>query len=312
MNATTSEAALARLRSTIRSGASQSGWLEAAEALETTLGTLESNDPGKEGNVRSRVEEASGLSWGIVTRYVSVLRRIRSVAAAHGVPLAALASRGFNASEAAVRLYARSPEQGIEALLGRQAAATTLGSIRRKLAAAPVDAAGPVGASRQLIKAARGYEIELAERALASRSHDLFPRDCSLRRRPGLLYFRRVGYEACSPDGRILAGIDVLVVDALLNRDALDGALAQSVLLSTFFPTFHLVFSSGSDIAVVRRAADALEIMDVLSVGIVRVTDTGDLDVLRSPSGGPVPDRTRQYDLIRQRFAVGRSSPTEL
>jgi hypothetical protein len=145
------------------------------------------------------------------------------------------------------------------------------------------------------------------EEAAEAARGGLFPKDSIIRRRRGLQYFRRTGIEVLAQDGSPLQGLDV-VADTSSTSDPLDASLAQSVLLSTFFPRFYLAFPPAADAASIGRAVDILDRLAVPWIGTLRATDDRRLQVVREPSAPPVPDRSGLYRTIASALAVGRAN----
>ena len=274
-------------------------WHEMAMDLDRAIG--KSGLSGSE--LRAAFEAKFGLSWGIVTRYVSVLKKVRQIAERHDLPTEALLSRGFNTTEIAVRLYDREPGQGLEALKGLREGAMSLSSVRRRLAQAPVSGSG--ASSRGELLRKRNSEIQAVEQALLGSAHAVFPKDfpkdSKIRWRPPLAFFRRVGFEVVGPGEEILGGIDVLVASPAMRDDPLEAAFAPSVLLSNYLPCFYLVFSPSSPFELVPRAERALLVLGVLSVGLAQVNSDGSVRVHRRPSGGS-PGRSELYLELRRYF----------
>jgi hypothetical protein len=266
------------------------------------------NDGWTAEEVRQLAREETHLSWGVLTRYLNVLRRVEIAAVVARLPLEELLSDGFVGVELACRLYDRSLEDGIRALLGLRAGEFAPTDLRTWLDDAPAgDADSDVLARGRLLRR-NASEIRAVEDAAEEARGNLFPNDSIIRRRRGLQYFRRVGLEILSKDGAPLVGLDV-VTDSSLRRESLDAGLAQSVLLSTFFPRFYLAFSPGTEIAAIEDARAALEMIGVPWVGLVRVSGEGRLErPLREPDGPPVPDRSSRYADLVSAFAVGRTS----
>lgn len=277
-------------------------WYEIAGQLDAVWSEAAAAEVGSEAR---GVLEGTGLSRGIMSRYVSVLRRLRAIAAEHGVPPGSLMSRGFNATETAVRLHARSPKAGLRALISLREGTTSLAAVRRALAEAPAGNADEALVASQRSKRQRGIEIEQVERALEGAPGKLFGNRTLFRRRPPLFFLRRVGFEAVTPNGATIGAIDVLASEEGQGRESLDASLAQSVLMSTYFRKFWLVFSPGAGEALARRAVEVLAVMGVGAVGIALATAERKLLVLKAPSGGPSPDRTGRYAKVRKELATG-------
>lgn len=277
-----------------------SRWFVVAGLMRKAIGSGDAQSA----EVREAAQKATGLSWGILTRYLNVLGRIERAASFANVPPDDLLSLGFNGVELAVRLFDRSPERGIEALLGLHDGTITVADVREWLARAPAGAADAdvVARSRLLRRNAAG--IQAVEEAAEAARGSLFPKDSIIQRRRGLRYFRRTGIEVLAPDGSPLQGLDV-VTEQSSTRDPLDAGLAQSVLLSTFFRRFYLAFPPAVDVSAVGRAGEALDQLFVPWIGILCATTDRRFEVVREPASSPVPDRSRLYSTISSVLAVG-------
>jgi hypothetical protein len=277
-------------------------WFVVAGLMRKVLGSADDQSD----EVRSAAHEVTGLSWGVLTRYLNVLVRVERAAYAANVAPDDLLSRGFNGVELAVRLFDRSAESGIEALRGLRDGTKTVSDVRKAL-----DLAAPGGADAAVVMRSRllrrnSIGIRAVEEAVEAARGGLFPEDSIIRRRRGLRYFRRTGIEVLAQDGSPLQGLDV-VADPSSTSDPLDAGLAQSVLLSTFFPRFYLAVPPTADAASMERAVDILERLAVPWIGTLRATDERRLQIVREPSGPPVPDRSRLYREIASVLAGGRA-----
>jgi hypothetical protein len=302
----TSEDRLAAFKAELTAKRRNTPWWVVADQVERALETADDYGPWSDETLQHAVEDATDRSWGVLTRYRSVLRRVRAAAAAKGMPAEALMSAGFNAMELAVRLYDRLPTQGFEALVGLKDGTASLAEIRAKLAAAPAGGADGVVVARSRLLRQRAREIKLVEAALSGSAERLFGKDPVVRRRPALLYFRRVGYEVAGEDGRIVCGLDALVPGPAQDRDALDSAMAPAVLLSSYFPKFYLVLSPGCHPQLADLVGEALDALHVHGIGVMQVTEGGAVFIPREPVGYPQPDRTAFYESLRRNLAVAR------
>jgi hypothetical protein len=264
---------------------------------------LGSEDPQSAG-VRAAAQEATGLSWGVLTRYLNVLGRVDRAASYANVSADDLLSLGFNGVELAVRLFDRSPERGIEALRGLHRGTVKVADVRAWLATEPAGAADADVVARSWLLRRNAADIRAVEEAAKAERGSLFPKDSIIRRRRGLRYFRRTGIEVLAPEGSPLVGIDVMT-DQSSKRDPLDAGFAQSVLLSTFFQRFYLAFPPAADDSAVGRAGEALDELFVPWIGILCATIDLRLLVVREPVGRPEPDRSRLYSTIASVSAVG-------
>ena len=281
-------------------------WFVVAKGVEEALKELE----GSKESIRPVLEEATGLSWGVINRYLSVLRRVHIIAVARDIPVEELMSRGFNGMEVAVRLYDRLPDEGFESLIKLRDGAMSLEDVRAKLANSPEgNAVHPAIARGDLLRR-RYADIAMVERSLSRESEDLFGKGSIVRRRPGLRYFRRTGFEVYKEGGGIICGLDLMIPDPALSRNALDVALAPAILISSYYRRFYLVFSRDDDAEFASSAVDALKVMGVRSVGVMRVLSELGIETILEPSG-PLPDRTKRYEFLRSKFLIGRLEDKE-
>jgi hypothetical protein len=276
-------------------------WHELARMLYLLLGNELYSPP----DARAEIGRTCGLSAGVVGRYLSAYRRIVGIAREKGVPEERLLSSSFNGCEVACRLYERSPAQGLASLLALGEGSETLSTVRKRLATieAPADSGS---AARGDVLRRRGAEIKALEKALVGSAERLFGRGTSIRRRPSMRFFRRVGFEAVARDGAVVAGLDYLAPHSDQQRDELDAGFGASALLSTYFPRFHYVTSpeAGADIA--ARAVETLAHFGLRWFGVMNVDPGGEIEVLRAAKGRPNPDRTAEYEALKARYAVGR------
>jgi hypothetical protein len=112
--------------------------------------------------------------------------------------------------------------------------------------------------------------------------------------------------EVRKEDGTCVCGLDLMASDVENAADELDAGLARSILLSTYFPKFFLVFSAGSPEEAAAEAVAALDLVGVRWFGVMRVLPDGTIEVVRKPVGRPVPDRTPEYESLRAKLASGR------
>jgi hypothetical protein len=282
-------------------------WFVTASRLDEALTGPEAVGYGED-VLKKLAADATGLSWGVITRYLSTMRRLKAAAAAAGVAPASLLSPGFNAVEAAVRLHAHSPQQGIAALKALHQGRSSLPEIRRSLADAAEAESGRAAVARGNALRRRGQELQKVEDALAGAVGTLFPKDSTVLRRPALRYFRRVGMEVRRADGRCVCGLDLMASDSGGALDEVEQAVAPALVLSTYFPKFYFVFSPGSAEAAVDEAVSALELLGARWFGVMKVGNDLSIEVLRRPAGAPVPDRSDAYESLRATLARGRQT----
>ncbi|WP_296739075.1 hypothetical protein [Mesorhizobium sp.] len=268
--------------------------------------------------LRTAASEASRLSGGVLRRYVVLLNRLRAIAASEGLTRDALLSRVFNAAEVAARIYDLDPEKGMTALMDLKAGAVTLEALRGRLAKIPV-AAEPEKEPEPKRKApspqsvARGFAVVRSRelkagfmlQALEARAAELWAPDVALRRRPGTrFYTSHQGFEivAAGTPVRRLGGVELFILDGQEESELryFEGVFPSYLVLATFYPRFDLAFSPSTPDASVARAVDLLGRFGAPSIGVLRVTSDGGVDVLVEPKGPPVPDRTARYDVLTQ------------
>lgn len=287
------------LTQTRREGA----WYDLARLLALLMGEGLYSLP----QARAEIGKMCGMSAGVVGRYVAAYRRILRIAEERGVPAEMLFSSSFNGCEVACRLYERSPNQGFESLVGLREERDSLATVRRRLrdAEAPAVSAATVRAE---VMRRRGREIEVVQNALSVSAERLFGRGSTIRRRPGMRFFRRVGFEAVARDGSIVAGLDFLAPHPDQQRDELDVGFAASALLATYFRKFHYVTSPESGAEIAARAVETVAHFGLGWFGVMSVDRTGAIEVLRPARGGPDPDRTARYDALKAAYTIGRRS----
>ncbi len=248
--------------------------------------------------VRVLAEDASKLSWAILSRYLSATRRIRAITVFEGVALDDVLSFGFNAVEAAVRLYDRDRQSGLTALrdlrLGRQ----TLAGVRRSLELARAGNADESEVSKSRLLRKRALELKGAETAVHQDNAKLFSVECEITRRPRLSFFKQLGIEA-RVEGRLVGGANIYAQDAALRSDRFDSDLPAAMLLARFHPRFYLIFSQGTDKNVVDRATSALKAFGSANVGVA-LQQKATLQLIRKPTMDLVqPD---DYEGLRDRL----------
>jgi hypothetical protein len=250
--------------------------------------------------VRKIAEDASGLSRGLLTRYLSTIRRVKAAAAANGLAANELLSPGFNAVEAAVRLYDRSPLQGLEILKDLAKGRIALRHVQRAISQDfEKEEASFDPRSRTLRR--RGLELQSVEKALAG----FFPKDW-LQRRPPMRYFRHIGWEIRDQDGVCKWGIDVIAAHTDEASSEVEALLPGAALLSLYFPGFYIAFSPNSPQRAADEAVGALELLGLPWIGVLKVRPDLSVDEPRKPKGCPDPDRSSLYESLRAKVTIGR------
>jgi hypothetical protein len=274
-------------------------WYVIAMALDEAITGASALGYGED-VVRKIAEDATGLSRGLLTRYLSTIRRVKAAAAAAGLALNEILSPGFNAVETAVRLYDRSPSQGLDILQDLARGRIGLRHVKRAVSQDfELEEASFDPRSRTLRR--RGLELQTVEKALAL----FFPGDW-LQRRPPMRYFRHIGWEIRDQDGVCKSGVDVIAAHTDEASSELEAVLPSAALLSHYFPRFYIAFSPNSP----RRAADeavgALELLGLPWFGVIKVQPDLSVDELRKPKGRPDPDRCSEYESLRAQVTIGR------
>jgi hypothetical protein len=255
--------------------------------------------------------EAAGVAPVMLRRYVILLRRLDEIAEKAAVDAESLVSNGFSAAELAARLYDRNPAAGLRVLIDLKEGRGTLEQIRAELAVASPGKVTTSADSRSRSLRERGRLIERCEAALQAQAHLLFGPNTQVARRPALRYFRRVGFDVMKTGGLtlgpagILGGADLYFPEpATSGRDPLED-LAQSLQLSTYLPSFYIVFAPGMPDETCRRAIDALDLFQATWIGLL-VFDDETIVARRSPQGRPIPDRTAEYSMVAGALAGRR------
>jgi hypothetical protein len=297
---------LERLKRQLNRNGTTKPWFVTAMALEELAEYSRDQPWNKDDAVRKIAEEATDLSWGLLARYLSVVRRLRAISSREGgIPMDRLLSNGFNAVEVAVRLYDRSARDGLAALRELHFGDLTLSQVRRMLENSKPGTADSSAVAKSRLLRKRGSEIESVERALEARGELIFGAGCRITRRPALRFFRRAGLEA-RIDGRIVGGADIMTPDASLKHDQLEAVLPTALLLAEFLPRFFLLFSPRSDDKVVERAKEALDLFDASSVGIIKVSEHDQLEFVREASKSSSRIRSDEYDVLKAKLLVVR------
>jgi len=289
-------------------------WYELARGLDEAMRGAAELGYGSD-VIKRMAEQATGLSPGLVMRYVSTYRRIGVAAKAAGVAPEFLLAPGFNPVEMAVRLYDRSPEVGLQAL--KELAEGRLGSSDlRKMLSKAVAADASVAASRSRTHRSRALELQAVQRAVEGARGSLFPTDSLIVRRPPLVHFRRDGIEVRGADGACVCGLD-LFVSADENAAAVfEVSFPSAFLLSLYFPRTFFVFSPHAPDAAVRRAIAAIDLFRAHWIGVLRIVPELTIVTVRQGVGRPDPDRVAGYEALRSELsppdrAAGRATPLD-
>ncbi|MDX3968258.1 MAG: hypothetical protein QHD01_16870 [Bradyrhizobium sp.] len=243
--------------------------------------------------IKTLAEEATGLSRGVLNRYLSTIRRLKGAAAAAGEPVQSLLSPGFNAVETGVRLYDRSPADGLKML--KELATGRIGLLAARKTSDDLAPDDRDARSRTLRR--RGLELQSVQQALERH----FPKDSIVQRRPRMRCFRHAGWEVRRSDGAMLCGIDAVTStgDETSFEIEIEGLLPSAALLSTYFPQFFLAVSPGVHLDATQELIELLETFGLSRVGLLRIGSDLSVEVLRRPQGSPVPDRTSRYESLR-------------
>lgn len=209
----------------------------------------------------------------------------------------------FSKVEIAKRAYDIAPEKGLELL--KQIATSDVSSRELREQYTVVYTNPPYhGAGRTSHK----HFAEWERRACALVERDL----------PGLvgsksagLYYKRykfkyIDVDAVSVDVQNhgvtrVDGFEFLKGRALQQPSLFSSFLAQVALKASFFRNFWLVISD--DEKCERSLLEALEQLDLMSVGVIRVEDNGATELVRLPKQPPSPDR--QDEVKRQVLQQG-------
>jgi hypothetical protein len=255
---------------------------------------------------RKIAEAETRLTWGLLARYLSVMRRLRAVSSQEHISIEQLLSNGFNAVEIAVRIYERSPKDGLLALRDLNRGDLTLAQVRLMLESSKPGRADESAVAKGRLLRKRSAELEVVDLAMERGGHLIFGAGCRVARRPPLRFFRRAGLEA-RIDGRVVGGADILTPDASLKNDQLEAVLPAALLLAEFFPRFFLIFSPRSDEKVVQKANEALNIFNA-PVGIIKISEYYQFETVRETRTSSAPSRSSEYDLLKAKLRVVRKA----
>lgn len=268
-------------------------WYTTALRLDEAMSDAASFGYGED-IVRRLAEEASGLSRGVLTRYVSTIRRVKAAAAAAGVQTNSLLSPGFNGVETAVRLYDRSPAQGLDTLKKLADGKLTLSQVKSAVSRAFEASEESFGARSRTLRR-RGFEIQAVYDAIAG----YFPKDSLITRRPPMRYFRHVGWEVRTAGGACVCAVDAMAPRTEDPSFEFETLFPSAALLSQYFPSYYVAFSPASPAPVADQAVAAIERLGLKWFGVMKTGSDGGLEVLRKPEGRPVPDHVDRYESLR-------------
>lgn len=210
----------------------------------------------------SDIARESGYAPVMFPRYVALYNRITAIAGS-SLEIASLLPPTFTGGEIAVRLYDRNQEKGLQALRNLRQRRTTIGKLRDDLSKEPLPEKRELrGSWNERAKVIANAEILLSRKAARTGN--------TVVRRQPLPHFSRTGFEVLSKEGRRLAGIDLYLPDLTQNltQDPLE-PIAKSVLLSLYFPRFHLMFAHGFSEEDLARAEALLNAFDAGSIGMI-------------------------------------------
>jgi len=276
-------------------------WSALVRRLETALENAADGD--EEIELSEIAEEVSGLSHVMWKRFRTALARTERIAREARIPLEHLLSASFSSQEVALRIHDRSPLEGLETLASTATGDLRLADLRERLSHLPDPKSGEV--ARAAVVRAKSAGRSLVHQSLEHSTVHLWGRGSRILRRPRLRYMSD-GFEVIARDGTVAAGVDVADVGVRTNRDALMSGLSLSLLTASFFPRFYLACLATGSGGAADRAADVLAWLGAASVGVVAVRRDGTVDMVRSPSGPPLPDRTARYEAAKRRFSSSR------
>lgn len=280
-------------------------WHATARAVREAVGADTSAVP--DDAVWQAVAEAAGVSPLMMKRYDAGLRSIEGIAARNRTAADALLPASFTAAEVAVRLHARDPNAGLRALADLARGSMTIEAVRAALDATPAKP-GPAGDRSRTLRE-RAMMIQRCEDAVVTQAGRLFKRGVTVRRRPSMRLFRKVGFEMFGRDGQLASGADLYLAETpTASRDEFEG-VAQSVLLSHYLPSFHLLFGPGAAPATIERTTKVLDTLGAPWVGVAVFGETDEIIRVRAPRGRPVPDRTAEYREMRNTLSQGMRRP---
>ncbi|MGY3236684.1 hypothetical protein ACVMAJ_003574 [Bradyrhizobium sp. USDA 4448] len=265
-------------------------WYEVALCLEEMASQATAIGYGED-VIKTLAEEATGLSRGVLSRYLSTIRRLKTAAAAAGEPVQSLLSPGFNAVETGVRLYDRSPADGLKML--KDLATGRIGLLAARKTSDDLAPDDRNARSRTLRR--RGLELQSVQQALERH----FPKDSIVQRRPRMRCFRHAGWEVRTSDGAMLCGIDAVTSTGDETTSEVEGLLPSAALLSTYFPEYFVAFSPAVHLDATREAIGLLDLLGLSWIGVLKIEADLSVKVLRRPKGPPRPDKTSRYESLR-------------
>ena len=254
-------------------------------------------DPFEGGTLEERKADAlliTKLSANMLSRYLSVLTRIREVSGRHSIPVERLVTPVFSATEIAVRIYERDPVSGLNALEKLKERRTTVTKLKAEL--------GEIEKGRMLDKARRGMSIEKCEVALGRFVENEFGTTATLVRRPALKPFARVGWIVLGDDGQPFCGFDFFELEGQM----LEAKLAPAILLSHCFSKFYILIHGQLEEGFVASMNATLDFFHATTFGALYLDTNGAIETLRPASGTPSPKRSYNYGALEAMFAYGR------
>ena len=254
-------------------------------------------DPFNGVSLEQRRAEAlliTGLSANMLSRYLSVLTRIREVSGRHSIPVERLVTPVFSATEIAVRIYEKDPVSGLSALEKLKERRTTVTKLKAEL--------NEIEKRRQRDRVSRGKSIEECEVALGRFVKTEFGAKAALVRRPALKPFAKVGWIVLGDDGQPFCGIDLFEPEGQM----LEAKLAPAILLAGFFKKFYVLFHGELEEGVASRVNATLDFFHARSVGALYLNPDGSIDTLRLATAILSPNRGADYGALEATFAYGR------
>jgi hypothetical protein len=237
---------------------------------------------------------AIGLSANMLTRYLSVLARIREISSRHSIPVDRLLTSVFSATEIAVRIYDRDPASGLSALEKLKDRRTTLVKLKGELRENEK--------RRQRERASKGKSIEEREVALRRFVETKLGAASALVRRPALRPFSKVGWLVLDGGGRPYCGIDLFDSEG----QVLEAKLAQAIPLSSFFKQFYILFHGELEEDFLSRLNATLDFFGAGTFGALYMNANGSIEALRSATGNSSAHRGSDYRALEALFAYGR------
>ncbi|MDA9408086.1 hypothetical protein XH80_15435 [Bradyrhizobium sp. CCBAU 45384] len=247
--------------------------------------------------------EATELSELMLRRYVSALDRLGEIETSHALSPGSLLPPTFGPAELAIRLYGRDPVAGLKALQALKQRKMTLRDLRKELRKSEGHAyEGNRARERTVLVAA-------CSEAITIQAKKLFGRGTVSQRRPSIRYFQTIGFEFRNSEGFIVGGADLYVGSPLYGPDPLN-ALAQSVLMASYLPTFYVFLGPELQMSNAEHAAHVLDLFQARSVGVVLLPEDGGALVVRRPESLRQPDRTKDYRAILDHLSIERAGVT--